>query len=885
MAIKLSAASVRAGSLLLGLLLGLLFLPVLLQAGEERSGQAAGWTIDCPDCPKLFSNMTDRSLRLDAAGHPHVVYGQDHLYYAWHDGAAWHYETADASPGVGIYASLALDGDDSPHVSYFDVDQHTLKYAYRDAGAWHTQAVDSAWGWLGYTSLALDNDGRPHIAYAGNGDLKHAWRDDSGWHVETVDVGGGGMGVGGWTSLALDQDGCPHVGYHYCSTAVLCDAELRYAYQAEGTGWVTQTVVSAGSSGGHLSLALDGDGQPHISYYSGGPDYNLRYTYHDSLESGGWHFQVVDAEEGMGYDTSLALDPDGHVQISYGSKSGVRHAYQAKGTGWVTQTIDSAGGRSTSLALDQNGTAHISYLSAGLKHAWPAQGGDWQVETVDTAGSVGMFTSLKLDAAGYPHISYWDYYNYALKYAWYAEETGWHAETVDTGGPDGSVGSNSSLALDAAGYPHISYLDGGNADLKYAWQDDSLESSGWYSETVDSGGDVGYYTSLALDGDGYAHISYQDGTKRGLRYAHQDAAGWHFQTVDGSGNTGWYTSLALDGDGYPHISYWAVDPGSLCYAWQDATGWYTETVDISGDNTGGYTSLALDPADHPHISYRFDHDTLKYAYQAEGSGWHTEPVDSAWGRGGMYTSLALDQEGYPHISYHDPYGDDLKYAYRTDSLESGGWHLEVVDGEGWVGQYTSLALDAAGWPHISYWDQTTADLHYATGCFPPDLSSSAKQAGSPHAAPGERLTYTLDVANSGHKPTAFTLADPFPAFTAYVPGSAWVSSGTLTVTAGIGITWTGAVAADAHLTATFAVTVAAAITRPLSIVNIATISGDPAGPHTLLAAVIVNGLRFYLPLIVKDWGQGEPPPITATPRPSPPPTRPRPAPTPTPTPP
>ena len=333
--------------------------------------------------------------------------------------------------------------------------------------------------------------------------------------------------------------------------------------------------------------------------------------------------------------------------------------------------------------------------------------------------------------------------------------------------------------------------------------------------------------------------------------------------MDDAGNTGWYTSLALDGDGYSRISYWEVDSGSLHYAWQDASGWYTQTVDISGDNSGGYTSLALDPAGYPHISYRFDHDTMKHAYQ-DAAGWHTEAVDSAWGQGGLYTSLALDQDGYPHISYQDPYGDDLEYAYRT----AGGWHLEVVDKAGTVGRYTSLALDGSGCPHISYWDETTADLHHAMGCFPPDLSSSAKRASSPHAAPGDRITYTLDLANSGDKPTAFTLTDPFPALTSYVPGSAWVSSGTLTVTAGIGITWTGAIDASTHLTATFAVTVAATITRPLVIVNIATLSGDLTGPHALRAAVTVNGRSFYLPLIVKDWGEGQYPPPTPPPRPS-----------------
>ncbi len=103
-----------------------------------------------------------------------------------------------------------------------------------------------------------------------------------------------------------------------------------------------------------------------------------------------------------------------------------------------------------------------------------------------------------------------------------------------------------------------------------------------------------------------------------------------------------------------------------------------------------------------------------YAYQ-DTSGWHVHTVDSE-GYVGYYTSLAIDANGYPHISYHDsetsPYSadpEDLMYAYQDAS----GWHIHTVDSEGYVGRYTSLALDGEGCPHISYHDDTNGDLKYA----------------------------------------------------------------------------------------------------------------------------------------------------------------------------
>jgi hypothetical protein len=94
---------------------------------------------------------------------------------------------------------------------------------------------------------------------------------------------------------------------------------------------------------------------------------------------------------------------------------------------------------------------------------------------------------------------------------------------------------------------------------------------------VDSEGSVGLYSSLAVDKDGYPHISYFYHTGTDIQYAYRNASGWHIQSVAdvGSYYTGW-SSLALDEGEYPHISYYTYFGDDLKYAYQDASGWNIE---------------------------------------------------------------------------------------------------------------------------------------------------------------------------------------------------------------------------------------------------------------------------------------------------------------------
>jgi hypothetical protein len=739
-----------------------------LETGKQaEAGESDGWVIECVDCPKQFEEMTDRSLRVDADGHFHIAYGEDHLYYAWHDGMEWHYETVDYSPKVGSYASLALDGEGYPHISYTGTyygSRTFLKYAYRNADGWVIETVD-AQDWVGkYTSLALDAEGNPHISYTGFG-LRYACKDESGWQIQQlVDDMDETYFLSPWrSSLALDEAGYPHISYYDVD-----NEEIGYANQGADE-WHFQTVDEEGSE--QSSIVLDGDGYPHISYYSYSDNHILKYA---SKDMNGWDIHTVDSQSG-GASVSIAMDADGYPHISYYDRNNdnLKYAYQNAG-GWEIQIVDSQGyvGVYNSLVLDSDGQPSISYLEEyidnnldALKFASLDESG-WHFEIIDTGGSVGIETSLALDEKEHAHISYFDYGNGALKYA-YRDASGWHTQSVESGINTDGI----SLTLDDMGYPHISYfieIYPSIYELRYAY----LVSTGWHTETVE--GETGiWHTSLVLANDGNPHISYY-GYPGDLKYAYKQAGDWHIETVDADGDVGDNNSLDLDKDGYPHISYTKTNNdhyppfwyNRLRYAHKDRTGWNIEQVDCETEICE-QTSLTLDNDGNPHISY-LAHDAglinphLKYAKHNK-EGWNILTLSGATRNS---NSLDLDGDGYPHISFNTE--NALMYTY----LDETGWHIRAVDSLKGVGDWNSLVLDGASLPHISYYDGINRDLKYAYRILPFYEVTLSPLEEWKSKLPGSTITYTLQVTNTGQVSDSFNV---------YVSSNEWLTTAPETV--------------------------------------------------------------------------------------------------------
>jgi hypothetical protein len=351
----------------------------------------------------------------------------------------------------------------------------------------------------------------------------------------------------------------------------------------------------------------------------------------------------------------------------------------------------------------------IALILLGLAHQCMTVSADtWDIQIVDSDWDVGKYTSLALDDLGFPHISYYDITNGNLKYA-YRDAEGWHVQTVDLldyGGP------STSIALDAEGFPHIGYY--GDEILKYAYQD----VGGWHVDSIGPQGS-GEGASLVLDPLGFAHISH-DGI-----YSYQDSSGWNHEYIPGPCYAGYGNSLALDAEGEPHLTFVSESEWDYCmrYASKPEGNWQTGVADDE-PTAGAGCSLLMDDSGVLHVTHVTVglYWNVKYGWK-DGSGWHSQIVDQIdWQMMAWYTSLVLDSEGNPHFCYKRDYNLAIQH------WDGSSWHLETVDSDGNVGAYPSMALDVSDRPHISYYDDTHEALKYA-GLLPSEIALAGELQG------------------------------------------------------------------------------------------------------------------------------------------------------------
>ncbi len=338
----------------------------------------------------------------------------------------------------------------------------------------------------------------------------------------------------------------------------------------------------------------------------------------------------------------------------------------------------------------------------------------WSITTVDADGDTGHGSSIAVDASGAVHISYVDDTAHALRFASRDPGGTWTTSTVDSTKTITANGTGrTSLTVDASGGVHVSYdytLSSGG--LGYVFR--AAPGASWTTSPVDSlGGD----SSIAVDTSGGAHIAYIYFSGWYLRYAYKSASGT-WTTDDLKAVYYRYPSLALDKSGGVHVAY--NDDSTLMYTSLGPNGsWTTSTVDSLSTSFAPKMGLAVDSLGGVHISYSHTEDTdgLRYAHRDPAGAWTTTTIDSSPDfYTGFASSLAVDPQRGVHVTYAQldpnngsPQGN-LRYAYRSPD---GVWTTATLDTVSYLVNIgnPSLAVDALGGVHVSYYG--TGDLRYA----------------------------------------------------------------------------------------------------------------------------------------------------------------------------
>ena len=340
------------------------------------------------------------------------------------------------------------------------------------------------------------------------------------------------------------------------------------------------------------SIAVDSYGHKHVSYSDSNPT-GLMYA---TDASGSWVTVTVDSVSVR--RSSIAFDSNDVLHISYfdDTNKDLKYATCSSGcttaSNWNNVSVDTTGlvGYYTSMAIDSNDALHISYFddtNKDLKYAICSSGcttaSNWNIVSIDTSGGVGYYTSIAIDSNDVLHISYVDNTNTDLKYATCSSgcttASNWNTVSVDSFGSSiFNKEVRTDLAIDSNGGVHISYLDHTNKDLKYATcSSGCTTASNWNNVSVDTTDDVGYSASIGIDSNDGLHISYSDKTNNNLKYATcsnacTTASNWNNETVDSSSTlTGEYTSIAIDANDVIHISYFDDTINKIRYLAMDSS--------------------------------------------------------------------------------------------------------------------------------------------------------------------------------------------------------------------------------------------------------------------------------------------------------------------------
>lgn len=238
-----------------------------------------------------------------------------------------------------------------------------------------------------------------------------------------------------------------------------------------------------------------------------------------------------------------------------------------------------------------------------------------------------------------------------------------------------------------------------------------IQTSDFQTQNIDTTGNVGRYSSLALTSDLNSVITYFDTTNQTLKVCNGIYNFFNCGVVDTSITKG--TSSVVYQDSNINIAYYDLTNEDLKFGTGNLGNFTTEIVNngSGGPVYGDYPSLAYGTDGNYHISY-FENTMNSSLWYSEGTfgNWTNTQVEDVNTFSGAYTSIAYGADGNVHISHIEGATQDgLRYCEGANSA----WKCERIEADN-GSLTTSLVYGSDGNVHIAH---DNGALRYCNGSF------------------------------------------------------------------------------------------------------------------------------------------------------------------------
>ena len=744
------------------------------------------------------------------------------------NGVSYPSASANVSQNKGFseYPCIILDAKGNTHITWDDdtTGNNEIFYVKWDktwlnvAGKTYPQNsanVSQNDGYSEFAALSLDSNGRPHIV----------WSDDLDWTEEICYVFWNGKswsnsygqpyptnpanvsqneGISTSPCIAIDGSSLPHIAWQDDTVG---DNEIFYV-KWNGKKWVnaqekvypsnTANVSRNDGSSEHPSIVLDSLNRPSVTWdddtrgssdvffvkWNGSSWVNIfdqSYPKNPGNLNGG--------SLAENYNPSLILDELGLPCILWNSKYTkdkdkierevffVRFSVRYEGLATIKTNVDTDGNGifdnegnvveqgamlnyKISWILDDKGSdplqsAYIyssipvgtKYISGGTQTkglSYSSDGGkSWISKEPPTGSSEGVYirwqVPIWLGAAGAPFFRF---------------DSASPDVAINKGGIE-NISSRYSIELDKNGFVHIAWDSYDKGNIYYIhWNGKTwvnVEDKPYPENSANVSQSEGFseFPSLALDSNGYPHIAWnsENNKKVDIIYVHWDGKQWvnsigqsypvHSANVSQNDGFSGYPSLSLDKNNKIHIVWSDNTEGNseICYVKWNGETWvnsgdqpypqYSANVSKNKSNSA-FSSMELDSLGNPCITWDDTSESGHEIYfvrwtgsmwsNVEGKPYPENPANVSQNNGSSeYSSLAIDKEGNPHIVWQDTSDGDIEVFYTH--WDGFSWinalnqkypeYSGNVSNNRGKSEFPSLTLDEKDIPNI-VWDDDTA---------------------------------------------------------------------------------------------------------------------------------------------------------------------------------